>query len=261
MGRARRRGQHVSLMGLSGVGKTRATKKLQEARGDRVRSHSIDKAIWTGRSALRDDFERWAIETNRDIGHVAADSLVVTADYLGMLVDPSKGGLPEEEFRRRQALHAQAEREAVLQVNNIIKYPSDWVIDLSGSFCEVVDPWHPNDEVINVIKQNTTSLLIKATREHIGKLANQQNEKPKPLYYRPEFLDEQIPIMLDFYNVANMEDLSPIAVSDFLYPRLMEERMRRYAAIVASMGERAIMIPMLESQALKPQELDRLLAA
>jgi hypothetical protein len=76
---------------------------------------------------------------------VAAISLAVTADYLGMLGDPAQGGLPESEFRRRQALHAEAERSAVLQVNNVVKRPGDWVIDLSGSFCEVVQPQELDD--------------------------------------------------------------------------------------------------------------------
>jgi hypothetical protein len=53
--------------------------------------------------------------------------------------------LPESEFRRRQALHAEAERSAVLQVNNVVKRPGDWVIDLSGSFCEVVQPQELDD--------------------------------------------------------------------------------------------------------------------
>lgn len=138
MPQARRKGNNVALMGLSGVGKTRATVKLRQVRGDKIKSYSVDEAIWTGKSALRDDFELWANEFNKNIGQVAANSLEVTAEYLGMLGDPSRGGLLEEEFRRRQALHAEAERTAVLQINNITKQPGDWVIDLSGSFCEVV---------------------------------------------------------------------------------------------------------------------------
>lgn len=261
MVKARHNGKNVALMGLSGVGKTRATNKLREVRGERIKTYSVDEAIWTGRSALREDFERWAGEVNRYIGNVAANSLAVTADYLGMLGDPAQGGLPESEFRRRQALHAEAERSAVLQVNNVVKRPGDWVIDLSGSFCEVVQPWQPDDQVLRAIERHCRSLLIEATPEHLVKLYKKQQSNPKPLYYRPEFLDKHIPDMLDFYNVGNVEALAPSAVSDFLYPKLMQERMARYAAIVGGMGGRAVKLPMLESQALQPQELDDLLAA
>lgn len=214
--KARHRGNNVALMGISGVGKTRATNKLRQVRGEEsLGTYSVDEAIWMGRSALRDDFERWAAEMNRDIGHVAANSLAVTADYLGMLGNPAEGGLPEGEFRRRQGLHAEAERAAVLQVNNVVKQPGDWVIDLSGSFCEVVQPWQPDDEVLRAIAAHCRSLLIEATPDHLAKLAKRQQSSPKPLYYRPEFLDEHIPGMLDFYNVDSVEDLAPSAVSDF----------------------------------------------
>ena len=53
--------------------------------------------------------------------NITINNLAPVALFLGMIGDPAKGGLPVGEFKRRQALHLDAEIAAMYDVREFIK--------------------------------------------------------------------------------------------------------------------------------------------
>lgn len=233
-------------MGVSGVGKSRMARLLNDVIPGGVRAYSIDEAIWCTPSPLRTDFIKWAEVNRQDIRNLSADNLTPTAQYLGMLGSPVFGGIGRREFDAKMQLHAEAEQQAVRQIHTITKQNGRWVIDLSGSFCEVVATNNLHDELLQEVATHSRVVLIEATTLHLKKLAAEQVARPKPLYYRPDFLDQHLPKLLDLHGTVSIEDIHPAEVSNFLYPLLMKERMVRYRSIVNTMGDRVRVIGMSE---------------
>ena len=237
----------VTLLGMSGVGKTRLSAILRQDgwfhySGDyRIGTHYLDEAILDNIKLqamqvpfLRDLLRSDSIYIRNNIG---VDHLKPVASFLGKVGNPEHGGLPLEEFKRRQCLHHDAEIAAMLDVPAFIDKAQSiygykhFINDAGGSVCELDNP-----EVIEVLAEHTLILYIKATKHDEEELIERASSDPKPLYYREEFLDEQ---MASYMRERGLDYVAQVEADDFvrwIFPRLFHARIPRYDAIAARHG-------------------------
>ncbi|WGM40021.1 hypothetical protein [Caulobacter sp. NIBR1757] len=237
----------IALMGMSNVGKTRlggllpreswfhysvdyrlATAHLRETILDTLKAEMMNSP--TLARHLRDE------AMSVDLG-ISFSNLSVLSHYLGMLGDPARGGLAPDVFRYRQAQHRQAEIAAVQDMTTFITrarqiydYP-DFLFDASGSLCELIDPADPADPLLGLITRNTLLVHIVAGEAHEAGLIEAARTHPKPLYYRPEFLDAAVAEFLEQTGLEAIEQAQPEAFTRWVFPRLLAARRPRYEAI------------------------------
>jgi len=237
----------ITLLGMSGVGKTCLAQAL---RRHNWFHYSVDYRIGTRYldEAILDNIKQQTMQIPflRDLlrsdsiyirNNITVDNLKPVATFLGKLGNPEAGGLTLKEFKRRQALHKAAEIEALKDVPSFIQkaheiygYPH-FVNDAGGSVCELDDL-----EVLSTLDKHTLILYIEATELDAQEVIRRAELDPKPLYYRDEFLDEQ----LDIYKRENsIEYVALIEPDDFVrwvFPRLFYSRLPRYQAIADHYG-------------------------
>ena len=239
--------KRVTLLGMSGVGKTRLANML---RNDEWFHYSVDYRIGTRYldEPILDNIKTQAMQVPflRELllsdsiyisNNITVDNLAPLSTFLGMLGDPDKGGLALSEFKRRQNLHLQGEIKAMRDVEQFITkaktiYGYDHFLnDASGSFCEIDD-----QSVIESIAENSLMIYIKTSPEDEAFLIERAANHPKPLYYREPFLDAQL---ADYYAETGLEFTAQIDPSDFVrwvFPRLFKTRLPRYEAIAEKHG-------------------------
>ena len=125
----------VTLLGMSGSGKTTLASKLPRDRwfhysGDyRIGTRYLDEPILDNvkREAMKIPFLADLLRTDSIYlcHNITISNLAPVALFLGMIGDPTKGGLPVEEFKRRQALHREAEIAAMYDVRAFIEKTRD----------------------------------------------------------------------------------------------------------------------------------------
>jgi hypothetical protein len=116
----------ITLLGMSGVGKTTLADKLPK---DRWFHYSGDYRIGTKylEESILDNIKRRAMDVPflRDLllsdsiyigSNITVGNLAPISTFLGKLGKPEAGGLSLVEFKRRQALHRQAEIMAMRDV-------------------------------------------------------------------------------------------------------------------------------------------------
>lgn len=244
--------KRVLLMGLSGVGKTTICRMLPAAEWFH---YSVDYRVWTHQlgDELNDYLKTVAISNPilKDLllhdaitleHRVHFDNLYATSLYMGMLGSPRQHGSTERAFRTRMARYAEAERDAMRDIPYFVQrseslygYPH-FLIDASGSLCEVIDVDDPDDEIVRQIERDYLVVYIEATDEHTHELLRRQAAGPKPIYYRPDFLDTHLPGLLESYGVTRVTQLAPNDVARYLYPRLLQHRIARYARLADRVG-------------------------
>ncbi len=256
----------IAVMGLSGVGKTTLARCLPDSRWFH---YSVDYRIWThylgdelndylkklamSHPLLRDMLKRDAITVEH---RVHFDNLLSTSLYMGMLGDPSKYGSTLSDFSARMSRHAESEVAAMLDIPRFIAraeelygYPN-FLADLSGSLCEVVEPDSAKDSVLRMIDDNVTLLYIRATKAHEKVLIERNIADPKPIYYRPDFVAAELPGLLKKFHAQDVVDISPDKVGAYLYPRLLSHRVERYEAIAA---KHALTLTMEQAAAIRSE--------
>jgi hypothetical protein len=197
--------KRVLLFGMSGLGKTHLANILRDA-GDWFH-YSVDYRIGTRYMGehIADNFKREAMKSpllaellRTDSVYIASNitfnNLAPLSTYLGKPGNPELGGLPFDDYMKRQQQHQLAERAALLDGANFIErartlYGYDhFICDTGGSICEVVDPEDMNDPVLTSLSQNTLMVWIKGSDAHAEELNRRFRMAPKPMYYQPEFL-------------------------------------------------------------------------
>jgi hypothetical protein len=233
----------VTLVGMSGVGKTYISSMLRSSQwfhysGDyRIGTRYLDEAILDmikGKAMevpflnelLRND---WIYIRN----NIKVSDLGPVLSFVGKLGNPTLGGVELEDFQRRQDLYRQAEIAAMHDVPGFIEKAQNiygykhFVNDVGGSLCELDDP-----AVMDVIDENTLILYIQVTNEEEEqKLISRAQSAPKPLYYRPEFLLEQLDIYLAGNNLEFAAQMDPDEFTRWVFPRLFHSRVPRYEDI------------------------------
>jgi hypothetical protein len=237
----------VTLLGMSGVGKTRIASILRKQNwfhfsGDyRIGTHYLDEAILDNikTQAMQVPFLRDLLQSDSIYirNNITVDHLKPVASFLGKLGDPSKDGLDLKEFKKRQNLHRVAEIAAMKDVpdfidkaQNIYGY-KNFINDVGGSVCELDDP-----EVIDCLDRHTLILYIKATHEDEEILIRRAEQDPKPLYYRETFLDEQLAVYMKDNNLPFVAMIDPDDFVRWIFPKLFYSRIPRYEAIADRYG-------------------------
>ena len=242
------RHKSVTLLGMSGVGKTHLSTLLRAHHwfhysGDyRIGTRYLDEPILDliKQQAMQVPFLRdllrrdWIYIRN----NIKVDDLGPVLSFVGKPGDPERGGVPLGEFVRRQRLYREAEIAAMRDVPEFIRkareiYGYDhFVNDVGGSLCELDEPG-----VIELLARHTLILYIQVTDEaEERKLIERAQSDPKPLYYRPEFLDAQLETYLEEQGLEYAAQMDPDDFTRWVFPRLFRSRIPRYEAIAGPYG-------------------------
>jgi hypothetical protein len=233
----------VTLLGMSGVGKTYLSALLRESNwfhfsGDyRIGTRYLDEHIldMIKQQAMQVPFLRdllrrdWIYIRN----NIKVNDLGPVLSFVGKLGDPDLGGVELEDFIQRQALYRDAEIATMHDVPEFIRKAQEiygyqhFVNDVGGSLCELDEP-----SVIDDLVKHTLILYIQVTdQEEENKLISRAQSAPKPLYYRAEFLQEQLAIYLQENNLQYAAQMDPDEFTRWVFPRLFHSRIPRYEAI------------------------------
>lgn len=233
----------ITLLGMSGVGKTRLSATLRRHNwfhysGDyRIGSRYLDEDILdlVKQQAMQIPFLRDLLREDRISirNNIKVDDLGAVLSFVGKLGNPEQGGLSLDEFSRRQAMYRNAEIAAMHDVPTFVRKAQEvygyqhFVNDVGGSLCELEAP-----EVIELLAQNTLILYIKVTTpDEEQTLIRRAQSDPKPLYYRPAFLNEHLPLYLGEQELEYTAQIDPNEFARWIFPRLFRSRLPRYEAI------------------------------
>ena len=237
----------ITLLGMSGVGKTTLANKLPKNNwfhysGDyRIGTKYLDEPILDNIKcqAMKVDFLRDLLRSDSIyIGNnITVDNLESVSVFLGKLGDPRRGGLLLDEFRRRQCLHHEAEVNAMRDVASFIEKAHEiygyehFINDAGGSVCELDAP-----DVIEQLARQTLILYIEADAAVESLLKTRQQANPKPLYYHPEFFAEQLACYSQLKQVHDVCDVDPDDFVSWVFAKLIAHRRPRYQAIANEYG-------------------------
>jgi shikimate kinase len=237
----------VTLLGMSGVGKTHLSMTLRHHdwfhySGDyRIGTRYLGEPILdlVKQQAMQVPFLRDLLR--RDYIHISnnisVDNLGPVLSFVGKLGDPERGGVPLHEFQRRQAQYRSAEIEAMRDVPEFIRKAHEiygyrhFVNDVGGSLCELEEP-----AVIESLVRHTMIVYIEAGAKYETELIRRAQEDPKPLYYRPAFLAEQLSVYLRERDLEYAAQIDPDDFTRWVFPRLFRSRVPRYEAIAREHG-------------------------
>ena len=145
----------LTLLGMSGVGKTTLANKLPKSKwfhysGDyRIGTKYLSEPILDNikRQAMQVGFLRDLLRNDSIYiaSNITVHNLEPVATFLGKIGRPDLGGLPVAEFKKRQKLHRDAEIGAMRDVAAFIEKAQEiygydhFINDAGGSLCEIND--------------------------------------------------------------------------------------------------------------------------
>ena len=244
--------KRLMLFGMSGLGKTHLSNLLR-AQGDWFH-YSVDYRIGTRYMGelIADNFKREAMKVPllRELlltdsvyitSNITFDNLAPLSTYLGKPGDPDKGGLPFAEYQTRQDQHRGAEIAALRDTAYFIDRAqtlygyTNFVCDTGGSICEVINPYDPDDGLMDTLSAHVLPVWIKGSSAHTSELIARFDRAPKPMYYQPEFLAQA---WADYQTETDQapDQIDPDAFVRWTYARALAHRAPRYAAMAANWG-------------------------
>ena len=237
----------ITLLGMSGVGKTRLAYVLRNNHwfhysGDyRIGTHYLDEPIIDNikKQAMQIPFLRDLLRSDSIhlANNIGIDNLAPVSSFLGKVGDPERGGLSLKEFTRRQELHRQAEIAAMEDVPEFIRkahqvYGYDnFINDAGGSLCEL-----NSREVIESLAEHTLILYIKASKSDEAKLIQRAEHQPKPMYYQEAFLEKYLALFMQEKSLEYVATVNPDEFVRWVFPHLFYARIPRYEAIAEEFG-------------------------
>ncbi len=165
--------------------------------------------------------------------NIRVNDLGPVLSFVGKLGNPELGGVELGEFIERQAIYRQAEVDTMYDIPYFIDKAQKiygyqhFVNDVGGSLCELDEPG-----VMDILVDNTLILYIQVTdsaQEQV--LIERAVSDPKPLYYRPEFLDEHLQVYFTETGLEYAAQIDPDEFARWVFPRLFHSRLPRYDAI------------------------------
>jgi hypothetical protein len=237
----------ILVFGMSGLGKTHMSNLLRA--GGNWFHYSIDYRIGTRYMGeyIADNAKAEAMKVPflRDLlmsdsiyigSNITFDNLSPVATYLGKPGNPTKGGLPMEEYKRRQEQFRQAEIAALYDTAHFARraealygYPH-FICDTGGSICEWVNPDDPDDPLLNELARHCLLVWIKGDAAHTQELIRRFDRAPKPMAYQPDFLAA---VWADYLAQKNCseDEVNPDDFIRFTYARALAHRQPRYEAM------------------------------
>jgi len=240
----------ITLLGMSGVGKTVLSKELRKTSG--WFHYSADYRIGTRYLAedivdnikfkimqMEDPFVASLLRSDSIYIHhnISVDNLDPVSTFLGMYGDEAQGGLDKRTFLERQTLYRDAEIGSMVEVERFIRKSWDiygcemFINDASGSLCEVCDPADDEDPVLAALENQTLILHIRSDEQSEEELKRRAKTDPKPLFYHPSFID---PVLAEKPETGR--GIDPLDFIRPLFPKLLAFRKPRYAAIAERAG-------------------------
>lgn len=237
----------ITLLAMSGAGKTTLSAKLPR---DKWFHYSGDYRIGTKylEEPILDNIKQQAMGVPflRDLlrsdsiyicSNITVENLAPVSSFLGKIGKAAKGGLSLAEFKRRQALHHQAEVAAMNDVPEFIHKAEaiygykHFINDAGGSVCELDCP-----EVLETLAKHTLIVYIKIPTKLEQTIIDRAKKDPKPLYYRPEFVDEKLAEFMREQGYQSTDEIDPDDFVCWVFPELFKARVPRYEAIAQQYG-------------------------
>ncbi len=244
--------KRVSLLGMSGLGKTRLSNMLQSTFN--WFHYSVDYRIGTRYldEFIVDNFKQEAMKNAFLRELLLSDSIYISSNlnfnnlsplstYLGKPGKETLGGINFEKYKERQKQHREAEILSILDTNKFIEKSNDiygyqnFVCDTSGSICEVVNPEDPNDPLLSHLAEDTLIILIKGSRKHKEQLIKRFKKDPKPIYYNEDFLNKKWSNFKDEFKVSN-SNVDPDKFILYCFEELLDYRTPIYNSIAKNWG-------------------------
>ncbi|MBL7003117.1 MAG: ATPase [Gammaproteobacteria bacterium] len=235
--------KHITLVGMSGVGKSYLSSMLRNHQwfhysGDyRIGTRYLDEPIidMIKLQAMQVPFLRelfrndWVSIQN----NIKVHDLGPVLSFVGKLGNPDIGGVNLEEFIKRQAQYRDAEIATMYDVPEFIEKAEKiygyehFINDVGGSVCDLEEPG-----IIEFLAEHTLILYIQVTNEEEeDKLIQRAVSAPKPLYYQPGFLQQQLAIYLTENDIQYAAQIDPDDFARWVFPKLFHSRIPRYEAI------------------------------
>ncbi len=237
----------VTLLGMSGVGKTTLANRLPKKEwfhysGDyRIGTKYLEEPILDNikKQAMKVDFLRDLLRSDSIYicSNITVHNLEPVSTFLGKIGNPELGGLSVAEFKERQRLHHGAEVGAMKDVAMFIRKAREiygyahFINDAGGSVCELDEP-----EALETLVDNTLIIYIRADDDMEQELIRRQIENPKPLYYQESFLDEKLAEFMESSAITAVEDIHPDQFVQWIFPKLVAHRRPLYEDIASRFG-------------------------
>jgi len=239
--------KRLTLLGMSGVGKTRLAKLIGENGG----WYHFSGDYHIGATYLKDEIinnitkkmkqDPWLqnLLDNQSISvnsQVTFDNLEPISAFLGKVGNPEEGGLAIDEFIRRQSLFLEAEINAMYDVPSFIKQSQqsgydNFINDAGGSLCELEDK-----KLYQLLAKNTLIVYIKTNKEAERVLIERSKNQPKPVYYHPDFFASALQSYLEKNSLDYVAQINPDTFARWVFPRLVEDRLEKYQVLADQYG-------------------------
>ena len=239
--------KRLTLLGMSGVGKTHLARLIGENGG----WYHFSGDYHIGATYLKDEIinniakkmkqDPWLqnLLDNQSISvnsQVTFDNLEPISAFLGKVGNPEEGGLAIDEFIRRQGLFLEAEIKAMYDVPNFIKQSQqsgydNFINDAGGSLCELGDK-----KLYKLLAKNTLIVYIKTSKKAERALIERSKNQPKPVYYHPDFFRSALQSYLEKNGLDYVAQINPDTFVRWVFPRLVEDRLAKYQTLAAHYG-------------------------
>ena len=239
--------KRITLLGMSGVGKTHLAKLIRQDGGwfhfsgdchigaTHLKNDIIDNIMlkMSQDPLLQKLLDNKSISVN---SQVTFDNLEPISAFLGKVGNPEESGIPIDEFIRRQNLHLEAEIKAMRDVPELIKKSTakgfnHFINDAGGSLCEL-----GGNCVYKMLAEHTIILYIKTSNTNEKMLIERALKNPKPLYYEAGFLSSSLNNYLRQNNLRYVAQISPDDFVRWVFPQLVANRTPKYQAIACEHG-------------------------
>lgn len=240
--------QSITLLGMSGVGKTTLSRKLPLDKwfhysGDyRIATHYLSDAIgdFLKTEAMKVPALADLLKTDSIFvgSNLTVDNLAPVSAYISKLGRTDLGGLDLQTFLTRQRQHLKAEIGACYDVGYFKQrakaiYGYEYFLhDAGGSICELDD-----DNVIRYLAEQTELVYINADDDLAEVITERALAYPKPMYYNEPFLMQQLTTYKKENHIDNVSKIIPNEFIRFVIPRLMKHRRERYLVIAERYGK------------------------
>ena len=239
--------KRITLLGMSGVGKTHLAKLIGQD-GDWFHfsgdyhigaTHLKEEIVSNIARKMKKDPWLRALLDSQSISvnsQVTFDNLEPISAFLGKAGNPEDGGLPIDEFSRRQALFRHAEIDAMLDVPEFIERALNqgqqhFINDAGGSLCELND-----ERVYQTLAEHTLILYIKTSSANEKTLIKRAQSHPKPLYYQADFFNQALNTYLSEKKLSYVAQVNPNDFVRWVFPKLVDNRLPKYQAIADQYG-------------------------